>query len=101
VVYRHGEVVRERRRHGLPVPLADKVLPFRPVASAGLIPEPPAEEKIREGGAAQRVVGVRMVDAWRRFAEAEQRQTSPRALQALETAYLQEAQSYAATCDRS
>lgn len=97
-----GELVRERRRHrGLPVPVADKVLPFRlhcplaPEPSARLAAESPAEGEVQVQEA-ERVAKVRLAAAWLRLAEAEQLQVSPQEVRELEIAYLQEVESLAA-----
>lgn len=83
-----GELVRERRRQrGLPLPIADKVLPFRPVTSDGRVAELPMEDALEYGAE------ERMAEAWQRLAEAEHSQTPARTLN---TAYLQEARAYAA-----
>jgi hypothetical protein len=90
-----GELVRERRRQfGLPLPVAEKVLPFLPGADSAV---PPADA----GEAC-------MAKTWAALQAAERAGRSPRALRDLEEAYLAEvdvhrgdgAPSCAATIDR-
>ena len=75
-----GELVRERRRQrGLPLPVADKVLPFRPTA----------------GSASSVEVGEsRIVEAWGELLAAEQAGRSRHVLHELEDAYLAEMETY-------
>src|SRR5262249_41486823 len=92
-----GALVRERRRQrGLPVPIAEKVLPFRLVAADVPAAEPAADGEAVAPGV-ERGAEVRMTEAWLRSAEAEWRQAAARELQGLEEAYLHEARIYAAT----
>ena len=70
-----GELVRERRRQrGLPLPIADRVLPFR--LSAGHAPAAAGEGRVAE--------------AWGAVQAAEQAGRSRRVLRELEEAYLAE-----------
>lgn len=70
-----GELVRERRRRcGLPLPIADRVLPFR--LSAGYAPAAAGEGRVAE--------------AWGALQAAEQAGRSRRVLRELEEAYLAE-----------
>jgi hypothetical protein len=72
--------VRERRRQRrLPLPLADKVLPMRPMTAGKLLAEPSTEGREAE---------ERMADAWLRLAVAEQQQASARELAMLADTYL-------------
>ena len=76
-----GELVRERRRQfGLPLPIADKVLPFR----AGSAPE--SSERL-PSELAYTSAEARVAEAWERLDEAERSGRSSRTLRALEAAY--------------
>jgi hypothetical protein len=79
-----GELVRERRRQrGLPLPLADKVLPVRTGANTAPIEEAlSVQSPYDEAG--------RLAEAWLRLDEAERRGANARTLRALEAAYLRE-----------
>jgi hypothetical protein len=95
-----GELVRERRRQrGLPLPLAEKVLPFRPATSEAYV-EGSVVDKLPPDGMDAEVVAassaedggeMRLAAAWNQLAAAEQRQASARELQALESAFFHEA----------
>jgi hypothetical protein len=100
-----GELVRERRRQrGLPLPIAEKVLPFRaagcdepPLPSAELTTD--AGDQVSLGNLLHlRVARAegRVADAWARLAAAEQAGIAPRVLDGLEAAYLAELAGYQA-----
>ncbi len=75
-----GTLVRERRRQrGLPLPIAEKVLPFRSSTS----PEASPCEPVHTGAE------VRVAEAWERLDAAERSGRSPRTLRALEVACLE------------
>ena len=108
-----GELVRERRRlRGLPLPVAEKVLPFRSSLSAVTDQKLPEVSKLpakwpsrdAEGGAEEEVylraqlAEYRMAEAWMRLEEAERQGVARRRLHALEVAYLQEVCTYEAAC---
>jgi hypothetical protein len=92
-----GELVRERRRQfGLPLPVADKVFPFRPRPSIDATPEyqplTSDEHPTLADPSRQRVTLAegRVADAWAQLQEAEQVGRSRRVLDGLEAAYLAE-----------
>jgi hypothetical protein len=88
---RQGELVRERRRQrGLPLPIAEKVLPFRTVAPETVHSVPPTNGQTADNRAQQR-----MEEAWLCLAEAEQRHASEHKVHALETVYLHKTRTYA------
>ncbi len=101
-----GELVREKRRQcGLPLPLADNVLPFRaavreeqaqlgkdpaPDAALGDTPSDPIRARVARAEA-------RVAEAWAQLAEAEHAESSRRVLDGLEEAYLAELTAHRAT----
>jgi hypothetical protein len=92
-----GELVRERRRQfGLPLPIGDKVLPFRlrPSidATPGYQPLTSDEHLPLADPSRQRVTLAegRVAHAWAQLQEAEQVGRSRRVLDGLEAAYLAE-----------
>ena len=101
-----GELVRERRRQrGLPVPIADKVLPFRSASCSEMgvveLPEAaPAELSSSNAEAAARLrlklAEVRMMEAWLQLDQSELQGSSQRKLSGLEAVYLHESRTYKA-----
>jgi hypothetical protein len=100
-----GELVRERRRQrGLPLPLAEKVLPFRTnAASQGARgDEQPAELISSHRGEPSgdslppraALAETRVAEAWACLAAAEREGATRRALDRLEVAYLTELATY-------
>jgi DNA-binding XRE family transcriptional regulator len=89
--------VRERRRQrGLPLPIADEVLPFRPHAcneesstTAGERPTDANEER-HTLELRTEVTMARVADAWTQMVAAEQVGSSRQVLNGLEAAYLSE-----------
>jgi hypothetical protein len=78
--------VRERRhQHGLPLPLAEKVLPFRLPDPAVLSAEPPMYDAAVAMAASR--AKERMAEAWLRLREAERHGATEQDLRALESAY--------------
>src|SRR5262249_11426528 len=117
-----GELVRERRRQrGLPLPIADKVLPFRPAPPgeetvAGVHAPRSGSECAADGAGAQHrahtpqeeegqsapgerrraEAEARMVHAWEQLADAERRGAPVRELRRWEQTYLRAVGRYAA-----
>jgi hypothetical protein len=76
---RQGELVREwRRQRGLPLPVAGKVLPFRPIppyAAHPAIEQAPLLDAVAPkdlGTLRTALAEARVEDAWARLAAAEQ-----------------------------
>jgi hypothetical protein len=98
-----GELVRERRRQrGLPLPIAEKVLPFRTYSGGDeqttTAAQPSADadghvdlEYVRAEGAE-----VRVAEAWARLAAAEQAGGKQRTLRKLESAFFAAMAAYGA-----
>ena len=98
-----GELVRERgRQRGLPFPIAEKVLPFRPPVRNEATPtaEPTANPDPDEPQGRVDLGNVpaeaRVAAAWHRLAAAELAGSSRRELEALEAAYHAEVATYRA-----
>jgi hypothetical protein len=100
MIFQLGGLVRQRRRQrGLPLPIADKVLPFRAAscgdASHGDERSPPTDEATADreqplDPALWRAALAEacVVEAWARLAAAEQAGSARRVLDALEAPYL-------------
>jgi hypothetical protein len=116
-----GELVRERRRQrGFFVPIADKVLPFRPAttgdettgshdherwkegsaddAEAHRDSMHPGDKRSDEGQLRRAGADVRMVKTWEQLTDAERRGAKLRELQRLEQDYLRAVGRYTAAC---
>ena len=77
---RRGERVRERwRQFGLPLPIADKVIPFRPPRASGPTHAPVGD---KTAGRPSEMNGtlVQAAEAWERLAVAEATSRPPREL---------------------